>query len=151
MDAIVDIFINYGYIGMFFAAFLSGSVLPFSSEAVMVGLAAVGTSHWQLLVWGTAGNVLGGVFNYGIGRFGKPEWIEKYLHVKPEKMQCALKFMENKGAWMGFFGFLPAVGEVVTVALGFMRSNIFITIISMTIGKAARYVLIIWGMDMLAG
>ena len=50
MDAIINILINYGCIGMFLAAFLAGSILPFSSEAVMLGLMAVGVNPWELLI-----------------------------------------------------------------------------------------------------
>ena len=85
--------------------------------------------------------------NYAIGRLGKVEWIEKYLKIKKEKLDKALKFMENKGAWMGLLSFLPVVGEVITVALGFMHSNVYITTISVTAGKFMRYALLVWGVD----
>ena len=38
---------------------------------------------------------------------GKMEWIEKYLHVKKESLDKAQNFMADRGAWMGFFAFLP--------------------------------------------
>ena len=34
-----------------------------------------------------------------------------------------VKFLQGKGALMAFFTFLPAIGEVIAIALGFMRSN----------------------------
>ena len=79
MDAIVDFLIQYGYFGMFLAAFLAASIVPFSSEAVMVGLQVAGLDPVMLLVWGTVGNVGGSMFNYCIGRLGRMEWIDKYL------------------------------------------------------------------------
>ena len=36
---------------------------------------------------------------------------------------------------MAFFTFLPAIGEVIAIALGFMRSNTWLTIVSMFVGK----------------
>ena len=59
MAEITDILINYGYMGMFVAAFLAGSFLPFSSEAVMVALLAAGLGPSELVVSGTLGNTLG--------------------------------------------------------------------------------------------
>ena len=53
MDALVEILLEYGYAGMFVAAFLSGSVVPFSSELVMFGLLQVGLAVWPLLLLGT--------------------------------------------------------------------------------------------------
>ncbi len=40
---------------------------------------------------------------------------------------------------MGFFAFLPFVGSAVAIALGFMRSNVWLTTLSMLTGKLVRY------------
>lgn len=149
MDFIIDILINYGYWGMLLAAFLAGSFLPFSSEAVMVALQAAGLDPWGLIIYGTVGNVLGGMLNYGIGRMGKTEWIEKYLHVKKKDLDRAMRFMAGHGAWMGFFAFLPILGSAITIALGLMRSNIPISFISITVGKFLRYLLLVYGASLM--
>ena len=133
---------NWGYMGMALSAFLAASILPFSSEAVMVGLLAAGLDMWALVAWGTVGNVLGSLFNYGIGRLGKMEWIEKYLHTKPEDLDRARRFMGGRGAWMGLFSCIPVIGDVITIVLGLMRANLTIFIISVTISKLARYVVL---------
>ena len=145
MEWIIDFLTGYGYIGMLLAAFLAGSFFPFSSEAVMVGLMATGLDPWQLMIYGTIGNVLGSCFNYGVGRMGKLEWIEKYLHVKKKDLDKAERFMAGRGAWMGFFAFLPMLGSAITIALGFMRANVVISLISITLGKLFRYLILIAG------
>ena len=136
--------ISYGYWGMLITAFVAGSVCPFSSEAVMTGLLAAGLDPWLLIIYGTMGNVAGGMFNYWVGHMGKLEWIEKYLHVKQKDMDRATRFMAGQGAWMGFFAFIPVIGSAITVVLGLMRANIPITLISMTIGKFLRYMLLVY-------
>ena len=133
---------DWGYMGMALSAFLAASILPFSSEAVMVGLLAAGLDMWALVAWGTVGNVLGSLFNYGIGRLGKMEWIEKYLHTKPEDLDRARRFMGGRGAWMGLFSCIPVIGDVITIVLGLMRANLTIFTISVTISKLARYVVL---------
>ena len=136
----------YGYWGMLLTAFLAGSVFPFSSEAVMIGLlASPGIDAWMLVVYATVGNVLGGLFNYGVGRLGKLEWIERWLKISPEKMERTQRFMAGRGAWMGFFAFLPVLGSAITVTLGLMRANVVISLISITIGKLLRYCLLAFG------
>ena len=145
MDFIIQFLTQYGYWGMLIAAFLAGSFFPFSSEAVMIGLMATGLDPWILMIYGTIGNVLGSIVNYSIGRMGKMEWIEKYLHVKEQDLAKAQKFMRGQGAWMGFFAFLPVLGSAITIALGLMRSNIIITFIAITIGKIFRYIILIYG------
>jgi len=145
MDGFIELLESYGYWGMLTAAFLAGSVFPFSSEAVMVGLMAAGLDPWLLMTYGTTGNVLGSVLNYCIGRMGKTEWFEKYLHVKPESMEKARRFMRGHGAWMGFFAFIPILGSAITILLGLMRANPVITFISITLGKLFRYIILIYG------
>lgn len=142
MDSIIAFLMNWGYMGMALSAFLAASILPFSSEAVMVGLLAAGLDMWALVAWGTVGNVLGSLFNYGIGRLGKMEWIKKYLHTKPEDLDRARRFMGGRGAWMGLFSCIPVIGDVITIVLGLMRANLTIFIVSVTISKLARYVVL---------
>ena len=143
MDAIIDFLINWGYWGMLVAAFLAGSFFPFSSEAVMLGLLAAGLKPWPLILYGTVGNVLGSMFNYAIGHMGRMDWIEKYMHVKPQSLEKAQRFMGERGAWMGFFAFLPLLGSAITIVLGLMRSNIIISTISITLGKFIRYIILV--------
>lgn len=147
MDAFVEFLIQYGNWGMFIAAFIAGSVFPFSSEAVMAGLQIAGVSPLDLLTWGTTGNVAGSMFNYGIGRLGRMEWIEKYLHVKREKVEETQKWMEHRGAWMGVLCFLPILGSVIAVTMGFMRANPLISLISIFIGKFIRYAILIYAVS----
>ena len=154
MGALIDILIDFGYWGMLAAAFLAGSFFPFSSEAVMTALVAVGLDPVQLTIYATIGNVAGGLFNYGVGRMGRLDWIEKYLHVSKESLDKATKFMGGHGAWMGFFAFVTILGSAITICLGLMRANIIISVISITLGKFIRYAILAYilmcGQTMLA-
>ena len=149
MDWIIEFLTGYGYWGMLIAAFLAGSVFPFSSETVMLVLLGSGLDGWQLVIYGSIGNTLGSVFNYYVGRQGKVEWIEKYLKIKKQQMERAQRFMAGRGAWMGFFAFLPILGSAITVTLGFMRANIAISFVSIAIGKFLRYWLLVYGTEWL--
>lgn len=149
MDAVLSFLVDWGYWGMLVAAFLAGSFFPFSSEAVMLGLQAAGLEPLSLVVYGTVGNVLGSMFNYGIGRMGKLEWIERYLHVKRESLDKARRFMGGRGAWMGFFAFLPILGSAITILLGLMKANVVISVTSISIGKFLRYLVLVYGASLL--
>ena len=148
MDAIIELLTGYGYMGMLLAAFLAGRFFPFSSEMVMAALMATGLDPIRLAVYGTVGNVLGSAFNYGVGRLGKVEWFEKYLHVKQQDLDRAERFMAGRGAWMGFFAFLPILGSAITILLGLMRANVVITFIAITLGKIFRYIILIYGVGL---
>ena len=146
---LVDILTEYGYWGMLIAAFIAGSFFPFSSEAVMLGLLATGLDAWQLIVYGSVGNILGSMFNYGVGRLGRLDWIERYLHVKRSDLDRAQRFMRGRGAWMGFFAFLPILGSAITILLGLMRANPVISLVSVTLGKFLRYLVLLYGVGLL--
>ena len=104
-----------------------------------------GLQPFPLVVYGTIGNVAGSLFNYGVGHMGKVEWIERYLHVSKEKLDKAEKFMGGHGAWMGFFAFIPLLGSAITILLGLMKANFFISLLSITIGKFGRYLILVYG------
>lgn len=144
MEILTDILLGYGYWGMLLAAFLAGSFFPFSSEAVMLALLAAGLEPWPLVVYGTIGNVVGSAVNYGVGRMGRLDWIERYLHISQQSMQRAETFMAGRGALMGFFAFLPVLGSAITILLGLMRANIPLSFLSITAGKLLRYLLLIY-------
>lgn len=138
MEFLTDFLINYGNWGMLCAAFLAGSVVPFSSEAVMIALWATGVDPYQLVLYGTIGNSLGSMLNYTIGSFGRLDWLER-LHIRPEYLARAKRFADGKGALVGFFCFLPVLGSAVAVALGLAGANLPLTFLSVTLGKFLRY------------
>ncbi len=135
----MELLIEYGYIGVFIAAFLAATILPFSSEVVLTGVLLAGASYWPCMIAATFGNFLGGMSCYWLGMLGKTEWIEKYLKMDPVKVRRVQDWIHNKGAWSAFFVFLPGIGDFIAVALGFLRANIWIVSISMFAGKAIRY------------
>ena len=146
LETLIHFFTQWGYFGLFLGSFLAGSIVPFSSEALVV--ACVGPLHMDpvtSLFVALAGNVSGGMTCYYIGHLGEIACIEKYARVSEEKLNRALHFMKNRGAWMGFFAFVPMLGTAISVALGYVRSNPWIVLLTMTIGKFLRYAAIIWG------
>lgn len=134
---------EWGYWGMFISAFLAGTVLPFSSEAVLLACIGLGLDPILSTLSTTAGNALGGLTCYWIGHLGKMEWIEKYLEVKKKQMDKAERFIKGKGSWIAFLSFLPVIGDAILVVLGLMRANALIVTISMTLGKLARYAILV--------
>ena len=146
MDAIIQFLVDWGYLGLFFGSFVAGSVVPFSSEAVLAAcVGPLGLDPTLSVISATAGNVAGGMTCYWMGHLGNMEWIEKYFHVKKEKIDRAERFVKGRGAWMAFFAFIPILGSAISIVLGMMRANILIVIFSMTLGKIIRYALLVWG------
>lgn len=147
VETLVQLLTDWGYPGLFFSALLAGSILPFSSEVVMVALVKVGLSPALCILAATLGNTIGGLTCYYMGHLGRIDRIEKYFKVKKEKIDKMRHFLQGKGALMAFFTFLPFVGEAIAIALGFMRSNLALTAASMFAGKLVRYIVMLWALQ----
>ena len=143
LDSLQQFLIENGALGMFLAAFLAGSFLPFSSEVVMIALLTAGTPATELLIWGTLGNVLGALFNYGIGSLGKEEWIQQWTKVSPEKLEQGKRKVRKYGSWAGLLAWIPILGSVITVAMGYLRTNLLYSVFNIAVGKFARYAILI--------
>ena len=145
MESFVSFLADWGYVGMFLSALLAGSVVPFSSEAVLAALVLPGTglSAVGCVVAASIGNLLGSLTCYWMGHLGKMEWLEKYFHMQPEKINRMRRRLDGRGCWVAFFAFVPLVGSVIAVALGFLRSNLYYVSAYMLAGKVLRYVLVV--------
>ena len=135
----VDFLLQYGLWGLFLAGFLSGSVLPFNSEAVMSVLILAGVNITSTIVVATAGNTLGGISIFYLGYLGKMEWIEKYGKVKMEKINAINPKLQKYGPLSALLSFVPVIGDVLILGLGFFRISPKLTILYMFVGKLARY------------
>ena len=128
-----------GLFGLFIGTFLAATIFPFSSDVLyMAILAATGNPVGCLLV-GTLGNWLGSVLTYWIGWIGKWEWIEK-LGVKPETLAKQKAKVDKYGAWVALLSWVPFIGDVIAVALGFYRTKFLPSALFMFIGKFGRFV-----------
>ena len=140
-------YLQYGYYGLFSISFLAATILPVSSEIVFIALLSAKFNPTILLLVASLGNWIGGMTNYYLGYLGKIEWIEKYFHIPQEKITKVKEKIYNKGAFMAFFCFLPAVGDIIGFALGFMRANMIIVNIAMFLGKLFRYVVLLYAFN----
>lgn len=142
MDAILQFLIDWGYLGLFLSALIAGTIVPFSSEAVLAACISMGLNPICCILAATAGNMIGGITCYWLGTLGNMQWIEKYFGVNPQKIKRAERFVHGRGAWTAFFTFIPFLGEAIGVVLGLMHANIWITLIAMFLGKLLRYIII---------
>ncbi len=135
-----------GYWGLFLVAFLSATIIPFSSDVIVAGMVALGYNPYLVLLIATVGNTLGGLTNYIIGRLGKLEWIEKYLRVSKKKLDKASHYVERFSTLTAFFTWFPGIGDAMAIVLGLFKISPAKVIVFMTLGKLARYFVIIFVM-----
>ena len=108
----------------------------------MVTLIAAGVDPWGLFIWASLGNTLGGMFNYGVGRMGDENWIYKLLKLPPKKLKKGIQQVKRYGLWAGLLSWIPLLGSVITVAMGYLRLNPFYSAVSMALGKTIRYYIV---------
>lgn len=147
MDGFIEFLAQYGYSGMFVASFIAGSVFPFSSETVMVLLQMSGADPVPLFLSATIGNVGGSMFNYFVGRAGKESWRERLMPKDPAKRAKNEAMLQRYGVWAGILCFVPILGSAIAVMMGYMRLNPWLTLLAITIGKAARYAILIFAVS----
>ena len=114
-------------------------VPPFSADILLIGMLAAGANPVAAIIIATAGNWLGGITSYAIGRAGKWEWIER-LHVSRESLEKQKTRIERFGAPIALLTWVPFIGDVFAVALGFYRVKFLPAIFWMLVGKGARFV-----------
>lgn len=130
---------EWGYIGLFLGSFMAATVVPFSSDFLIVGILLAGGDPLTSFLTATAGNWLGGLTSYGVGRIGKWEWIEKWFRVKEETLLKQKSRIDRYGALLAFLSWLPFVGDVFAIGLGFYKLDFLKCSIFMLIGKATRF------------
>lgn len=127
-----------GYFGLFLSAFLAATILPVASEVVLVGMLGLGYDPLLCLLIASTGNTLGAMLNYLIGYGGNPNWLKK-IGVTLEQIEYWKSRTQRYGIWLALFSWLPIVGDLIGVALGFFRAPMLPTFAFFGLGKLLRY------------
>lgn len=135
---------EWGLMGLFLASFLAATILPFSSEAVLVGMAAMGGGLLPLFVVATVGNTLGGLVNYGIGRWLPADRLVQRLGIDVGRAGRWQALVQRRGVWAALLCWLPVIGDPIAIALGLFRAPFLSSALLMLVGKAVRYAVLLW-------
>ena len=128
-----------GLLGLFIGTFLAATVMPLSSDALYVAVLLATGRPLACLLIGTAGNWLGGITTYLLGRLAKWEWLEKTFKVKRETLEKQKRYIDRWGVWVALISWVPVVGDVACLALGFYKTPPVWTIFLLLVGKFARF------------
>lgn len=131
--------IQLGYIGLFIGSFLASTIIPFSADVLLIGILAMGGNIWICLAVATLGNWMGGMTSYWIGWIGKWQWIEKWLKVKEDQLIRQKQHIDRFGSLLAFMTWLPLVGDLFAIALGFYRISPKLSALYMLLGRFTRF------------
>ena len=111
--------------GLFSSAFVSATLFPGASEAVLLAL----DSAWPEAIWlalsvATVANTLGSMTSYILGRFF------------PKKVSAqALQFINRWGACVLLFDWVPVLGDALPIAAEWLRITWFKSSVLILQGK----------------
>jgi membrane protein YqaA with SNARE-associated domain len=129
--------------GLFISAFISSTIAPGGSEAVLAYMVAEGGYKIeQLVMIATIGNTLGAMTTWGLGLLAAKKIPVATL--LSEKKQKALDVVRRRGVWALFFSWLPLVGDALCFAGGWLKLPLIPACLIILLGKFVRYAAIAW-------
>jgi membrane protein YqaA with SNARE-associated domain len=132
-----------GVWGLFFSAFISSTIAPGGSEAVLAYMVSAGSYDVQFLVFVAAiGNTLGAMTTWELGALAAKKFPVATL--LPEKKQNALNLVKKRGIWVLFFSWLPVIGDALCFAGGWLKLPLLPACLIILSGKFGRYALVAW-------
>ncbi len=129
--------------GLFISAFISSTIAPGGSEAVLAYMVSEG--HYQsalLVIVATIGNTLGAMTTWGLGVLAAKKFPVAAL--LSEKKQKALELVQRRGLWALFFTWLPVIGDALCFAGGWLKYPLIPASLVILSGKFGRYAVIAW-------
>jgi membrane protein YqaA with SNARE-associated domain len=137
------------YVSLFVAAFVAATILPAPpSEAVLAGLIAAGRGDIVLLLTvATVGNTLGSAVNWILGRGIEVLEHKGWLPIPAERYEQGSRIFRRYGEWTLLLAWMPIFGDAITVVAGAARVHLVLFLVLVGLGKAARYVAIIAGLN----
>lgn len=122
---------------LFGSALLSSTLFPGGSEALLVYRLGQGADPAAVVATATAGNVLGSVLTWGMGRFGRRMFARS---ARAERRAAQAE------AWFGRYGqaslllaWLPVLGDPLCLVAGALRVRLLNFVLLAGAGKLARY------------
>ena len=132
-------------VGLFLGAFLAATILPFSSEIMLVAALQAGEAPvWLLVSVAAAGNILGAVVNWWLGGALLYWQDRRWFPFSPKAIERASEQFRRYGQWSLLFAFVPFIGDPLTLVAGLLRMKFWPFLVLVSIGKTARYVFIGW-------
>ncbi len=129
---------DWGLLGLFIGAYLSATVIPFSSDFLVIATILAKLNLPLIFVCATLGSWLGSITTYFMGFYCKWEWIEKIFKIKKEKIEKHKAKIDKWGPPIALFAWLPFVGDLFAIGLGFYKVKFLPVAIYTFIGKALR-------------
>ena len=130
------------YFILFSTAFISATLFPLGSEALLIYDISQGNNIYLLLLFATLGNSLGSVVNYFLGLKGEEYLINKKL-LNEKYIIKAKTYFDKYGIWSILFSWLPIIGDSITFVAGVLKYDFKKFLILVVVAKFSRYLFLV--------
>lgn len=132
------------YLSLMFTGFLAATLIPASSEALLLVLFQQGYTPWLLWLAATIGNTLGSCVNWFLGREIVRFRDRRWFPVSLQQLQRAQALFNRYGTWSLLLAWLPVVGDPLTLVAGVLRVRFVLFLVLVATGKSLRYAVVIY-------
>lgn len=136
-------FESLGLLGMFVSAFISSTVAPGGSEAVLAYLV---NAHqhplFELVAVASVGNTIGAVTTWWLGLWAAKKFPAETMLA--EERRKSLRIVQRWGSWALLFSWLPLIGDGLCFAAGWLRLSLFTSLVAIFVGKVLRYIAVVY-------
>ena len=131
------------YLSLFLISFLAATLLPLSSELVLIGLLNMNEHNsFALVAIASLGNILGSVFNWLLGFYLLKFVNKKWFPFKENQINTASRRFRKFGVWSLLFAWVPVIGDPLTFIAGTLKVNFLLFLILVATGKVSRYLFV---------
>ena len=130
------------YFFLFLSAFGAATVIPMSSEVVLLALLNEDNAIWLWLI-ATTGNTLGSMVNWFLGHYLTRFSNKRWFPASPKALAKAQARFHRYGSWSLLFAWVPIAGDALTFIAGVMKVPAFTFLVLIAIGKGLRYAIVI--------
>jgi len=129
---------------LFLAALLSATLLPGGSEALLLYRLHEGADPLLMVVIATAGNLVGSLITYAMGRAGNAALHKRWLRIDEAQVARAEAWFARWGKPSLLLAWLPVVGDPLCLVAGLLRAPLAWFVVLVAIGKLGRYAFLAW-------
>ena len=135
------------YLALFGSAFLAATILPFYSEVLLYALLRQGFDPLLLVIVATLGNTLGAVVNWVLGLYLLHFQDRRWFYFSREQIDKAQRWYQRYGFWSLLLAWMPIGGDALTLIAGIMKVRLWLFLLLVGSGKAARYITVVYITD----
>ena len=135
------------YSALFGWSFAAATILPLGSEPALFAAVLSGHSFWTTTIVATIGNALGACTTYWLARRSAAMLEHRgsaaFLESRPART------LRRYGPPAMLLSWVPLAGDALVAAAGVVRMPVVPFLAWLTLGKAARYIVVAWSAEAL--